>query len=132
ENLEESVRKILSEVKTRGDKAVDEYSLQFDKVSVRDRLVTYDEFTESEKKLKRELKDAILRAKEKIESSHRNQILPETAVETGAGIKCWRRSVAIEKVGLYIPGGTAPLFSTLLMLGIPAVLAGCTDIVGCR
>ncbi len=131
EDLEEPVRKILSEVKKRGDQAVDEYSLQFDHVSVRSRAVSDLEFAEAETKLPAGLKSAILQAKENISGFHHNQLWQEPAVETSPGIRCWRRLVPIEKVGLYIPGGTAPLFSTLLMLGIPAKMAGCEEIVVC-
>ena len=80
--------------------------------------------------LDEELKRAILQAKKNISEFHKNQIF-RSQVDIKPGIKCWRRSVAIEKVGLYIPGGTAPLFSTLLMLGIPATLAGCEEIIIC-
>jgi histidinol dehydrogenase len=131
ENLEAPVRKILSEVKSRGDRAVDEYTLYFDNTPAMDRVVAEMEFKEAEKKLEGRLKSAILQAKENITAFHRNQLLPEPVVETTPGIKCWRRSVAIEKVGLYIPGGSAPLFSTLLMLGVPAVMAGCEEIIVC-
>lgn len=131
ENLEAPVRKILSEVKRRGDRAVDEYSLQFDNIPVMDRMVSVTEFEEAEKKLAERLKSAILQAKENIEAFHRNQLLPEPVMEPAPGIKCWRKSVAIDKVGLYIPGGTAALFSTLIMLGVPARIAGCEEIVVC-
>ena len=129
--LDETVCNILADVKGRGDKAVDEYSLQFDKVSFHDRMVNTIDLDEAEWQLDEKLKRAIVQAKQNITIFHRNQMISEPYVETGPGIKCWRRSVAIEKVGLYIPGGTAPLFSTLLMLGIPATLAGCEEIIIC-
>jgi histidinol dehydrogenase len=129
--LNESVSKILTDVKDRGDKAVDEYTLQFDKVSFNDRRVSGADIDEAEWELDEKLKKAIIQAKQNITAFHKNQINSEPFVETNPGIKCWRRSVAIEKVGLYIPGGTAPLFSTLLMLGIPATLAGCGEIIVC-
>jgi histidinol dehydrogenase len=129
--LDETVRKILKDIKNRGDKAVDEYSLQFDKVSFHDRVVNTTDFEEAEGQLDEKLKKAIVQAKQNICVFHKNQMISEPSVDTRPGIKCWRRSVAIEKVGLYIPGGTAPLFSTLLMLGIPATLAGCEEIVIC-
>ncbi len=131
EGLNETISKILADIKNRGDKAVDEYSLQFDKISFHDRVVGIHELDEAEVQIDEKLKQAILQAKQNIRAFHENQIFSEPYVETMPGIKCWRRSVAIEKVGLYIPGGTAPLFSTLLMLGIPATLAGCEEIIIC-
>jgi histidinol dehydrogenase len=130
-SLDAGVRKILADVKSRGDKAVDEYSLQFDQVSLNERQVVQAEFDEAENKLGEKLKAAICQAKQNISTFHKNQLISEPAVETQPGIKCWRKSVAIEKIGLYIPGGTAPLFSTLLMLGVPAILAGCDEIIIC-
>jgi histidinol dehydrogenase len=131
ENLDAGVRKILEDVKRKGDQAVDAYSLQFDQVHIPERLVKQIEFDEAEKKLNDDLKTAILQAKQNITIFHRNQVVEEPLVETRPGIRCWRKSVAIEKVGLYIPGGTAPLFSTLLMLGVPASIAGCEEIIIC-
>jgi histidinol dehydrogenase len=130
-NLEDSVRKILEGVRQGGDKAVDEYSLQFDQVRIVDRKVREKEFVEAEKKLDEGLKAAIRQAKQNIEKFHSNQLIKEPQIEVQPGIRCWRKPVAIEKIGLYIPGGTAPLFSTLLMLGVPAVLAGCEEIIIC-
>ena len=129
--LDETVRKILADIKSQGDKAVSEYSLRFDKVNLHDRLVSTTDLDGAEWKLDEKLKRAIVQAKQNITVFHKNQMVSEPYVETGPGIKCWRRSVGIEKVGLYIPGGTAPLFSTLLMLGIPATLAGCEEIIIC-
>lgn len=129
--LDTSVREILKEVKCMGDKAVDAYSFQFDHVSFVNRKVNPAEFDEAENKLDEKLKSAIRQAKQNIAVFHKNQLVSEPAFETQPGIKCWRKSVAIEKVGLYIPGGTAPLFSTLLMLGVPATLAGCEEIIIC-
>jgi histidinol dehydrogenase len=131
DGMDETVYKILRDIKIRGDKAVDEYSLRFDKVSFHDRAVNTNDLDDSEWQLDEKLKKAIVQAKQNITVFHKNQLIPESYVETAPGIKCWRRSVAIEKVGLYIPGGTAPLFSTLLMLGIPATLAGCEEIIIC-
>ena len=131
ETLDATVRKILSDVKRRGDVAVDEYSLRFDGIKFPDSQVQKEEFDKAENKLEGKLKDAIWQAKENITAFHKNQLIPEPAVETQTGIKCWRKSVAIEKVGLYIPGGSAPLFSTLLMLGIPAMIAGCEEVIVC-
>jgi histidinol dehydrogenase len=130
-NLDAIVRKILEGVKNGGDIALDEYSLQFDQVRIKDRKVQEKEFDEAEKKLDEGLKAAIRQAKQNIEKFHSNQQIKEPVIEVQPGILCWRNQVAIEKVGLYIPGGTAPLFSTLLMLGVPAVLAGCEEIIVC-
>jgi histidinol dehydrogenase len=129
--LDENVRKILADIKSRGDQAVNEYSLQFDKVNLHDWLVNTTDLDGAEWHLDEKLKKAIIQAKQNITVFHKNQMVSEPYVETRPGIKCWRRTVAIEKVGLYIPGGTAPLFSTLLMLGIPATLAGCEEIIIC-
>ncbi len=129
--LDETVLKILTDIKNRGDKAVDEYSLRFDNVGLHNCAVNGAELEESEWQLDEKLKKAIVDAKKNITAFHKNQLITEPYIETSPGIKCWRRSVAIEKVGLYIPGGTAPLFSTLLMLGIPAILAGCKEIIVC-
>jgi histidinol dehydrogenase len=131
DGLDENVRKILTDVKSRGDIAVNEYSLQFDKVNLHDWLVNTIDLDGAEWQLGEKLKRAIVQAIQNITAFHKNQMASEPYVETRPGIKCWRRSVAIEKVGLYIPGGTAPLFSTLLMLGIPATLAGCEEIIIC-
>jgi histidinol dehydrogenase len=131
ESLDSSVRKILMDVKNRGDKAVMEFSLLFDQVRFADITVQAAEFSEAEHNLDEKLKSAIREAKHNISIFHSNQSITESSVEIRPGIKCWRKSVAIEKVGLYIPGGTAPLFSTLLMLGVPAKIAGCEEIIVC-
>ena len=131
DGLDETVYKILTDIKSRGDQAVNEYSLQFDKVGFRDPLVSTSDMDKAEGQLDEKLKKAIIRSKQNITVFHKNQLITEPSIETVPGIKCWRRSVAIEKVGLYIPGGTAPLFSTMLMLGVPAVLAGCEEIIIC-
>ena len=94
-------------------------------------MVTEAEFAEAEKLLSSELKAAIIIAKNNVEKFHAAQLQPVEVIETMPGVKCWRKNVAIEKVGLYIPGGSAPLFSTLLMLGIPAQIAGCKEIIVC-
>lgn len=130
-SLDATVRAILADVKKDGDKAIDTFSLQFDKVSIGNRVVDEREFDEAENKLSQELQLAISHAKKNIERFHKGQYITEPRVQIQAGIQCWRKSVAIEKVGLYIPGGTAPLFSTLLMLGVPAILAGCEEIIVC-
>jgi histidinol dehydrogenase len=129
--LFDSVKTILNDIKTNGDAAVKKYVLQFDKMDISDFLVYENEIQEAENQLYINLKKSILIAKSNIESFHRKQISPIEYIETMPGVTCWRKSVGIERVGLYIPGGTAPLFSTVLMLGIPAQLAGCREIVLC-
>lgn len=131
QDLESLVLSVFEEVQLNGDKAVRSYSLQFDKVDPEELLVSMEEFKESEQELSQELKDAITLAAANIRAFHSVQTEKTLEVETMEGVKCWRRSVGIERVGLYIPGGTAPLFSTVLMLGIPAVLAGCKRVILC-
>lgn len=126
-----SVQGILNDVKQRGDAAIKELSQKFDGVLLEEFAVNKEEIAEAESKLSIELKNAIQQAKENVERFHKVQLPNEEVVETMPGIQCWRKSVGIEKVGLYIPGGTAPLFSTVLMLGIPAGLAGCKEIILC-
>ncbi|HEY4205862.1 MAG TPA: histidinol dehydrogenase, partial [Puia sp.] len=128
-SLEQKVADILLAVKDGGDEAVKNFTLQFDKVSPANLRVSEAEIEQAE--VEPALRDAIHRAYGNIEAFHRTQYQTMEAVETMGGVRCWRKAVAIEKVGLYIPGGTAPLFSTLLMLGIPAKLAGCKEIVLC-
>ena len=130
-SLEETVKNILKEVKKKGDEAVKKFTLQFDKAAVDELQVSETEINEAENFLSEELKQAIISAKKNIEKFHSSQLKKEEVVETLPGVSCWRKMVAIEKVGLYIPGGTAPLFSTVLMLGIPAQLAGCEEIILC-
>jgi histidinol dehydrogenase len=129
--LEDVVLKIINNVKVSGDKAVLEYSERFDKIKPASLKITEEEIVESETKISEELKTAIDTARRNIVKFHSFQLKTEELIETTPGIKCWRKSVAIEKVGLYIPGGSAPLFSTVLMLGIPARIAGCKKIAIC-
>ncbi|OQP63144.1 histidinol dehydrogenase [Niastella vici] len=129
--LESSVQHILQEVKQQGDAAVKKFTLQFDKATISDLQVAEEEFMIAQQSLDAKLKAAILSAKVNIETFHKSQLTAPEVIETMPGVQCWRKSVAIEKVGLYIPGGTAPLFSTILMLGIPAKLAGCKEIILC-
>ena len=129
--LESKVAEILAAVKQGGDAAVKKFSLQFDKVAPERLEVSSEEIEASATEVGEELQLAIRQALRHIEAFHRIQRQTVEAVETMPGVQCWRKAVAIEKVGLYIPGGTAPLFSTLLMLGIPARLAGCREIVLC-
>lgn len=130
-SLEATVSNILKEVKTGGDEALIRFSLIFDKIILENLLASPEELQEAEHLLDVPLKQAILTAKKNIELFHSRQLIQEAVVETMPGIRCWRKSVPVERVGLYIPGGTAPLFSTLLMLGIPATIAGCKQIVLC-
>ena len=126
-----TVGEILKNVKANGDAAVREYVLKFDKSETADFLVSEKEFQTAENQLDTSLKNAILTAKANIQRFHETQKSPIEVVETMTGIDCWRKSVGIEKVGLYIPGGTAPLLSTVLMLGVPAQIAGCREVVLC-
>jgi histidinol dehydrogenase len=129
--LEKTVRKILKAVREKGDKAVKKYCREFDKVSLRKLQVSEKEIKDAEKLLDKELKQAIQQAAANIRYFHEKQLIPVEVVETMPGVYCWRKNIGIEKVGLYIPGGTAPLFSTILMLAIPANIAGCKEIVLC-
>jgi len=130
-SLEETVQSILSEVKANGDEAVRKFTLQFDKAEINALRVSDTEIDEAGRSLSSELKDAISTAKNNIEKFHAAQLKEIDFVETMRGVLCWRRSIPIEKIGLYIPGGSAPLFSTILMLALPAGLAGCKEIILC-
>jgi histidinol dehydrogenase len=130
-SLEAAVSAILKEVKDGGDEAVRRFTLKFDQVQTGNLLVSPEEIIEAEKLLSDELKEAIRQAQLNIEKFHSKQLSAPEMIETMPGVMCWRKNVAIEKVGLYIPGGTAPLFSTLLMLAIPAKTAGCNSIILC-
>jgi histidinol dehydrogenase len=130
-SLEATVQAVLSDIKANGQSSVKKYTLQFDKVNISNVLVSDSEFIEAEKQISNDLKNAIQLAKKNIETFHSSQKEEVNIVETMPGVKCWRKSLAIQKVGLYIPGGTAPLFSTILMLGVPAKLAGCEEIILC-
>lgn len=126
-----TVQTILDEVKTGGDKQVIAFEKKFDGVDLQSLQVSEAEIKEAEALISAELKDAISMAKENIEAFHREQIKENVKVQTRIGVTCWRKTVPIEKVGLYVPGGTAPLFSTVLMLSLPAKIAGCPEIVLC-
>ncbi|MCD8449621.1 histidinol dehydrogenase [Tenacibaculum dicentrarchi] len=130
-NLQETVQNVLNDVKINKNKALTKYAELFDKVSLTSFEITNTEIEEAEKLVSSELKQAIQLAKSNIEIFHNSQKEDEKKVVTTAGVTCWRKSVAIEKVGLYIPGGSAPLFSTILMLATPAKIAGCKEIVLC-
>lgn len=129
--LEDKVSAILKNVKEMGDSILKEYVLAFDKVQLDTFLVSENEINEAANLVSAELKEAILAAKNNIEKFHNSQKEEVKVIETSKGVLCWRKSIGIEKVGLYIPGGTAPLFSTVLMLGIPAKIAGCKEIILC-
>lgn len=131
DEIEKKVRPIILEVKTKGDEALRKFALEFDNILIDNFKVDYAEIEQSEKSLDSELTSAIDQAFENIYKFHKAQQIEEAVVETMPGVKCWRKNVAIEKVGIYIPGGSAPLFSTVLMLGIPALIAGCKQVVLC-
>lgn len=130
-SLGATVSAVLQDVKTRGDEAVKEYEEKFDHARLTDLAVSQDEMDEAERLVSAELKEALILAHANIERFHAAQEFQSIKVETALGVTCWQKSVPIEKVGLYIPGGTAPLFSTVLMLATPAKLAGCEEIVLC-
>ena len=129
--LEKPVQKIIEKVKAKGDKAVRKLSLQFDGVKLKDLEINAAEFAAAEAAISDDLKNAIHQAKKNIETFHSSQLITGTKISTLPGVECWQQTIGIQKVGLYIPGGSAPLFSTVLMLAIPAKLAGCRDIILC-
>lgn len=123
--LFDTVRTVLNEVRSEGDTAVKRYEEKFDKVTLSGLQVSEEEIKEARELVSEDLKQAIRTAKANIEKFHASQRFTGQKVETTSGVTCWQKAVAIEKVGLYIPGGTAPLFSTVLMLAVPAHIAGC-------
>ena len=125
------VSPILKKVKKRGDKALRQLSLEYDHVELKELAVSEAEIEAAREQVSPALRDAIQVARENIEKFHRAQYTEPISVETMPGVRCERRSVPIERVGLYIPGGTAPLFSSVLMLGVPAALAGCREVILC-
>jgi histidinol dehydrogenase len=129
--LEKKVKKILQKVKDNGDKAIRKYAKEFDGIKIKNILVAEKEIVAATNAVSDELKNAIQQAKKNIETFHTAQKEFVNKIETMPGIQCWRKSAGIEKIGLYIPGGSAPLFSTVLMLGVPAQLAGCKEIILC-
>lgn len=131
ENLFDTVRSVIDRVKEEGDRAVLDYEEKFDKVMLASLAVSEEEQQEAENLVSEDLKAAIRLAKQNIETFHAAQRFEGKKVQTQPGVTCWQKAVAIEKVGLYIPGGTAPLFSTVLMLTVPARIAGCKEIVLC-
>ncbi|MFT6797092.1 MAG: histidinol dehydrogenase [Maribacter sp.] len=131
EAIEGLVNDIFKEVEAEGDVIIKKYTKQFDTVSLDDMLVKSSEIAEAKKLVSPDLKAAIQLAKSNIELFHKAQVTERVEVETTKGVRCWQEKRPIQKVGLYIPGGTAPLFSTILMLAVPATIAGCKEIVLC-
>lgn len=129
--IEPLVSRIFDEVAKEGDRAVKKYIREFDKASFSNLLVTKEELSQASLRIDQELKEAIQLAKLNIEAFHASQQTVSKKIEATPGVVCWQEKRPIEKVGLYIPGGTAPLFSTILMLAVPAVIAGCEEIVMC-
>jgi histidinol dehydrogenase len=130
-DIEATVNDIFSEIKLKGDQAVEKYTQLFDGITLKDLSVSAEEISAAENNVSEELKEAINLAKANIEKFHSAQKTERITVETTEGVSCWQEKRAIQKVGLYIPGGSAPLFSTVLMLAIPANIAGCKEIVLC-
>lgn len=129
--LDSTVRNVLTRVKKSGDVALYEFTRQFDKVTLERLAVSADEIDEAHEIVSPELRNAMQIAAANIEKFHAAQIQTEKKIETFPGVTCWRKPLPIEKVGLYVPGGSAPLFSTVLMLGVPAKIAGCKEVVMC-
>ena len=131
DDLEDLVSNVFEQIKTRGDDAIFEYTKEFDKVQIHKLQVDKKEILDGVNNVPKDLKNAIQKAKKNIEKFHKAQITKTVKVETQPGVNCWQKKQPIEKVGLYIPGGSAPLFSSILMLAIPAQIAGCNDIILC-
>ena len=131
DDIEDTVNQIFAEVKAKGDAAVAKYTDMFDGIKLENTLATSEEIAAAEAEISEELKSAILLAKKNIEKFHAAQKTEKVEVETTSGVKCWQEKRPIQKIGLYIPGGSAPLFSTILMLAVPAAIAGCKEIVLC-
>lgn len=131
DDIEAIVNSVFSDVRQEGDQAIKKYTLQFDKVDLASNIVSEDEIKTASAAVSEDLKKAIIQAKQNIEAFHAAQKTSKVKVETSTGVVCWQEKRPIAKVGLYIPGGTAPLFSTVLMLAVPAQIAGCKEIVLC-
>lgn len=129
--ISQQVLPVLTAVRKHGDESLRQYTQRFDGVQLKDLVVSNDELLQASDLLDTELKRAIHQAYQNIQRFHEPQLHDETALETTSGVQCWRKAVAIEQVGLYIPGGSAPLLSTVLMLAIPARIAGCREVVLC-
>lgn len=130
-DLEGIVKKIFNDIELNGDEALRKYTKKFDKVDLSEIAVSKTKISDAENEIPENLKEAINIAKTNIEKFHKSQTIEKKIIETSQGVECWQESRGIEKVGIYIPGGTAPLFSTVLMLAIPAVIACCKEIVLC-
>ncbi len=126
-----AVKNILLKVRSKGDQALLDYAEKFDHVKITDLKVTERELAESEKAITPDLRNAIITAMGNIRKFHESQMNDDEVLETTPGVKCWRKRIPVERAGLYIPGGTAPLFSTVLMLGVPAAIAGCRQVILC-
>ena len=131
DSLEPLAKSIFKKVEKEGDLAIRSYTLKFDKVQLESNMVSSDEISAASQKIPKKLKIAIQKAKNNIEVFHKAQITSTVQVETQPGVSCWQKKLPIERVGLYIPGGSAPLFSTVLMLAVPAKIAGCNEIILC-
>ncbi len=131
QELDDIVAAVLKEIEEEGDTAVLRYTARFDKADLQTYKVSSEEVAAAPAQLSEELKQAIQTAKDNIQKFHEQQLSKIEVVETMPGVHCWRKNVGIEKVGLYVPGGTAPLFSSVLMLGVPAILAACKEVVLC-
>ena len=129
DDIEATVKKVFTDVQQNGDEAINSYTKQFDKVSLENSLVSEQEINEAKKMVSNDLKEAIILAHKNITAFHLAQKTEKVFVKTASGVECWQEKRPIQKVGLYIPGGTAPLFSTVLMLAVPAQIAGCKEIV---
>ena len=129
--LTELIAEIFKEVEKKGDQALIDFNKKFDKAEVKNITVSEEEIENAQNLISSELKEAIQQAKDNITKFHASQSIEIEKIETTKGVVCWRENRAIEKIGIYIPGGTAPLFSTVLMLAIPAQLAGCNEIILC-
>ena len=131
DDIEATVKEIFAAVQSKGDEAVNQYTAQFDGIALANNLVSEAEIQTAIDAVDEELKDAIQLAKSNIEKFHQAQKTNRISVETTEGVQCWQEKRPIQKIGLYIPGGTAPLFSTVLMLAVPAAIAGCKEVVLC-
>ena len=131
DDIEATVKEIFAAVQSKGDEAVNKYTAKFDGIALKNNLVSDTEIQQANEVVSAELKAAIQLAKSNIEKFHAAQRTNRVSIETAPGVQCWQEKRPIQKIGLYIPGGTAPLFSTVLMLAVPAALAGCKEVVLC-
>ncbi len=131
EHLFDIVNEVLEDVKLNGDEAIKKYELKFDNVQLKSLLVSEQEFIDAESHVDDVLKQSIVHAYNNVSIFHKSQLFQSKHIQTEQGVVCWQRAVPIQKVGLYVPGGTAPLFSTVIMLATPAKIAGCKDVILC-